>query len=158
VNPNAELIEQFYAAFNQRDADAMVQCYAPEVVFEDPAFGELHGPEASAMWHMLCERATELKVSVSGIEADADRGRARWEAHYLFSQTGRNVHNIIDASFRFEGGRIVEHRDHFDLWRWSRQALGAPGWLLGWSGLIRSKVQTQARANLRRYMDSATRE
>jgi hypothetical protein len=28
-------------------------------------------------------------------------------------------------------GLIIEHRDHFELWRWSRQALGLKGLLLG---------------------------
>jgi hypothetical protein len=62
------------------------------------------------------------------------------------------VHNRIDATFSFDGqGRIASHRDRFNFWRWSRQALGLPGLLLGWSGGLRNKVRQQAAKNLARY-------
>jgi hypothetical protein len=41
-----------------------------------------------------------------------------------------------------------------DFWPWSRQALGAPGLLLGWTPLLRAKVQRQAGANLRKDLAS----
>ena len=41
----------------------------------------------------------------------AETGRAHWEADYTFSSTGRKVHNVIDATFEFEGGLIRAHRD-----------------------------------------------
>ena len=84
---------------------------------------------------------------------DARTGRAHWDAHYRFSATGRLVLNRIDAAFSFNpDGLIVTHRDRFDFWAWSRQALGAPGWLLGWTPLLRNKVRQQAAANLRKFL------
>ena len=158
MHPNAELVLRFYQAFNRRDAAAMGACYTRDVQFEDPAFGVLHGDEVPGMWRMLCERALDLQVTVTDIEANDDHGSARWEALYTFTQTGRRVHNVIEAEFAFRQGRISAHHDRFDFWRWSRQALGAPGLLLGWSGFLRDKVRTQARANLQRYLAaSATR-
>ncbi len=89
------------------------------------------------------------KLDVSGITDH----RAHWEAHYLFSATGRIVHNIIDAEFDFDAaGLITRHRDRFDFWRWSRQALGPPGVLLGWSAWLRHRVRAQAATNLQRSM------
>jgi ketosteroid isomerase-like protein len=157
MHANAELLLAFYQAFNRRDAEAMAACYTPDVIFEDPAFGVLHGDEARDMWRMLCARAADLQVTVTDIEADDTRGSARWEALYTFTQTGRKVHNSIEARFGFRDGRISTHHDSFDFWRWSRQALGTPGLLLGWSGMLRGKVRTQARANLERYRASAAR-
>lgn len=151
MHPNAALIERFYHAFQQRDGDAMAACYASDVIFSDPAFGTLHGRDAGDMWRMLCQRAKSLEVRCSDIAATADAGSARWEADYLFSQTGRQVHNRIQASFMFRDGRIATHHDRFDLWAWSRQALGLPGLLLGWSPLLRDKVQRQARAGLKAF-------
>jgi ketosteroid isomerase-like protein len=156
MHRNAELLLGFYQAFNRRDAEAMARCYTDDVVFEDPAFGELHGEDARGMWRMLCARAQDLQVTVTDIEADDARGSARWEALYTFTQTGRKVHNSIEARFGFRDGLIREHRDQFDFWRWSRQALGTPGLLLGWSGALRRKVGTQARSNLARFMASRT--
>ena len=48
----------------------------------------------------------------------------------------------------------ARQRDRFDFWRWARQALGAPGWLLGWSPLLRNKVRATAAKNLARFMAS----
>ncbi|TMH06089.1 MAG: DUF4440 domain-containing protein, partial [Betaproteobacteria bacterium] len=58
------------------------------------------------------------------------------------------VHNAIDARFEFRDGLVIRHVDRFDFWRWSRQALGAPGWLLGWTSLLRGKVRAQAAKGL----------
>lgn len=142
------LLTRFYEAFQRRDGAAMAACYHAEARFSDPVFPNLHGNQIGAMWTMLCERAQGFSLEFSGVQADAERGRAHWEARYLFSKTGRKVHNIIDAEFRFKGDLILEHIDHFDFWRWSRQALGLPGLLLGWSGFLRGKVQAEAARGL----------
>ena len=76
------------------------------------------------MWRMLCKRGLDLELTHSDVQADDERGSARWAADYTLSGTGRAVHNEIEASFRFRDGLIAEHVDRFDLWRWSRQALG----------------------------------
>lgn len=132
AHPNAELIERFYQAFQRLDGEAMAACYAPQATFHDPAFGELRGREVGDMWRLLTSRARDFRLDYANVRADENEGRAQWVAHYLFTQTGRRVENRIEARFRFAGGLIVEHRDQFDLWRWSRQALGAKGLLLGW--------------------------
>ena len=152
MHPNAALVHRFYQAFAARDADAMGACYTPDVVFEDPAFGELHGDEARGMWRMLCARAKDLRITPSDIVADEHRGHAHWEAIYTFTQTGRRVHNRIDANFEFRDGLIAVHRDVFDFWAWSRQALGLPGALLGWTGFLQAKVRARARAGLQGFL------
>lgn len=157
MHPNAALIERFYAAFAARDAAGMAACYHPDVVFTDPAFGELRGPRAGAMWAMLVERGKDLQVTWRDVHADDSSGRAHWDARYTFSQTGRRVHNRIDAEFAFRDGLIVRHTDRFDFWAWARQALGPAGLLLGWTPLIRNKVRSTARRGLEKYMASGSR-
>lgn len=152
MHPNAALIDRFYAAFAARDAAGMTACYHPDVVFTDPAFGELRGPWASAMWAMLLERGADLRVTWSDVRADDAAGRAHWEARYTFSQTGRRVHNRIDAEFAFRDGLIARHTDRFGFWPWARQALGPAGLLLGWTPLLRGTVRATARRGLERYM------
>lgn len=151
MHPNAELITRFYDAFARLDAEAMAACYHPEVEFSDPVFTDLRGEHAGNMWRMLCARAEDLEITASAIEADDQRGSAHWDATYTFSATRRKVRNSIDASFRFEDGRIREHRDRFSLWRWTRMALGVPGVLLGWSPIVQNKVREQAAKNLTRF-------
>jgi len=102
---------------------------------------------------MLCERGKDLRVEARDIAADGEQGRAHWEAWYTFTQTGRPVHNVIDAAFEFDGeGRIVRHQDTFDLWRWSRMALGVKGAALGWTRALKKAIRAQARKGLDAWM------
>ena len=151
MHPNEALIRRFYQHFQDGDAAGMAACYHPEIVFRDPAFGELRGAEASAMWAMLLGRARDLEVRCGDAAADDERGRARWVARYTFAQTGRPVVNRIRARFRFRDGLIVSHCDDFSFWRWSRQALGVTGLLLGWTPMLRRRVRAAARQGLVAY-------
>jgi ketosteroid isomerase-like protein len=157
-HPNTELIERFYTAFQRRDADTMIACYADDVVFSDPAFGELRGDEVRDMWRLLVARAQEFSLTFDSVEADAHSGRAHWVASYLFSQTGRQVINQIDARFVFRDGLIVEHRDNFSLYLWLRQAMGLRGTLLGWSPLVQRAIRAQARRGLALYRNREGRD
>ncbi len=150
MQEHKELIERFYQAFQQRDYHTMASCYHPQAQFQDEAF-TLQGKAIGAMWHMLCERGKDLSIAYS-VSEQHGKVTAHWEPRYSFSQTGRHVHNIIDATFEFQDGLIVKHRDVFNFWRWSRQALGLPGWLLGWSGFLNSKVSRMATHSLTLFM------
>jgi len=130
----------------------MQSCYHDQVTFNDPVFQNLKGNEAKAMWHMLVEAGKDLTLNFSDAKASESQGSCRWEAFYTFSKTGKKVHNIIDADFQFKDGKIFRHTDSFDLWRWSRMAMGTPGVLLGWSPLIRNKVRAIALSNLKKFM------
>lgn len=149
---SAALIDRFYSSFARRDAADMAACYAPDASFSDPVFRELRGAQVPAMWRMLCERGTDLVVTHRDVASDGVTGSAHWEATYTFSQTGRKVHNLIDARFTFKDGLIATHVDTFGLWRWTRLALGAPGLFLGWSPLVQNKVRDQAMKGLALFM------
>jgi hypothetical protein len=150
-------IEKFYAAFAKLDGETMQACYAPNAHFEDEVF-TLDGPrQIGGMWRMLCDATKAKGLAHWKIETSQVTERsAHWDAHYLFSATGRHVLNRIDAAFEFDGnGLIVKHRDRFDFWAWSRQALGTPGLLLGWTPFLRNKVRAQAASNLKRFLEKA---
>jgi ketosteroid isomerase-like protein len=149
-----ELIERFYAAFARRDGDSMAACYAPGARFSDPVFAELGGDEPGAMWRMLTGRAQDLVVRLAEHQADDVGGSAHWLADYTFS-TGRRVHNDVRAEFRCQDGLISEHRDSFSFYAWARQALGPAGLVLGWTPILHSKVQRQAKAGLVEYVAQA---
>ena len=151
---NSALITRLYEAFAQLDAEAMSACYTDDVLFSDPAFGELRGAQVGDMWRMLTSRAKDFSVVFDRVRADDQTGSAHWVATYLFSQTGRTVVNDIQARFVFRDGKICEHHDHFDMWRWSRQALGLKGLLLGWTPLVRNAVRAQALKGLKTFSES----
>lgn len=152
THPNAQLIQSFYESFSRREPAGMTRCYAPDVHFSDEVFPDLHGSKVGSMWKMLCVRGTDLRIEASAIEANDTEGRAHWEAWYTFSATGKPVHNIIEARFTFQDGRIVRHVDSFDFKRWSKQALGVWGTFLGWTSFLKNKVRKQAAKSLEDFI------
>ena len=153
-------IVDFYEAFKRLDAAAMQTAYAPKARFSNPVFTLRGAGEIGAMWAMLCDaidrkRLEEWQIEVSDIEATAKRGRARWEPNYRFRANGRVVHSVTDAEFTFDKeGRIISHDERFSFWRWSHQALGLQGTLLGWTPLLRLRTRAWARAEMSRYRPS----
>jgi ketosteroid isomerase-like protein len=153
MNPNQQLIEKFYTAFQQLDAQTMKSCYSDNPIFNDPVFGILEGEEVGAMWEMLCKNARDFSLTYSNIQLlDEEYATCHWVASYTFSKTGRKVVNRIKAHVRIQDGKITEHSDLFDLWKWSRQALGLPGWILGWSGYLKNKIRINALDNLQKFI------
>ena len=152
MNSNSALITSFYEAFQERDYTRMIDCYHPSVHFSDPVFTDLRGNDAKAMWHMLCERGTDLEVTFRDVQAGDNEGRSHWEARYTFSKGSRHVHNVVEASFAFQDGLIIRHTDAFDLWRWTRMAIGPAGTALGWSGPFQNKVRATAMGGLRKFI------
>jgi ketosteroid isomerase-like protein len=150
---NKALIEKFYTAFQQLDYNTMRTCYADDIVFNDPAFGILQGEVVNKMWEMLCKKATNFSITFNNIQLlDEAYATCNWQAKYTFSKTGRPVVNKIKAHMRIQNGFITEHTDQFDLYKWSRQALGLSGVLLGWSNYMKTKIHNNAIAGLNKFM------
>ena len=155
MHPNAQTLQRFYTP---PSASLTTPPWPPAMRrmrrLKTRAFSLKGREQIGGMWRMLCSArpkataAKHWKLEYSGIEADANGGRAHWEAHYLFSATGRKVHNIIDGTFTFTDGPIATHRDRSNFWRWARQALGLPGVLLGWSPSLKRKVRSTAAREL----------
>ena len=143
---------RFYAAFAARDWRTMGALYADDARFSDPAFVNLDAREVRAMWQMLVTRGADLQVEHQVLNENAGEAQVRWTATYTFSQTGRPVVNDITAVMKLRDGKITEHLDVFDFHRWSRQALGTPGLLLGWTPFFQRTVRAKARAGLRQFM------
>ena len=149
-----ELITKFYEAFQDGDGQTMAAMYHADASFSDAVFQNLNASEAGAMWQMLIERSKgDLKIEFHSLEEGDGSATCIWEARYPFSKTGRRVHNVIRSQMKFKDGKIIDHQDSFNFWKWSRMALGMPGVLLGWTPVIKNKVQTMARKGLDDYMN-----
>lgn len=148
----SDIIYKFYDAFVAADAETMVSYYHDEIEFEDPAFGKLKGEDAKNMWRMLIERSSgDIRISFDDVRATETSGSANWKAVYYYGSNKRRVVNHIRAEFKFLNGKIIKHTDHFNLWKWSCQALGLPGYLLGWTSFLKNKIQKQTRKLLKSY-------
>ena len=152
MNKNQQLIERFYTAFSNQDGQTMADCYHQQAQFNDPVFGILDRTSAVAMWTMLLERSKgNLKIEYFNPNATDDKGTVTWVATYNFSKTQRKVVNVIQASFEFKDGLIYRHIDTFNLWKWSKQAFGIKGLLLGWTSFMQDKIRKQAKTALTEY-------
>lgn len=150
-----KVVTQFYTAFAEGDAATMRSLYSDAIEFEDPAFGKLKGTEAKMMWTMLLARSQgNLKVRFEIKEVTVQTAVVYWEARYPFSKTGRQIHNKIRAQLTIENGKIIKHTDRFPLWKWSQQALGLKGLLVGWTPFFKKKLQQQTQKMLQQFMKS----
>jgi len=150
---NEQLIAKFYTAFQQLDFNTMNSCYSDEIVFFDPAFDLLKGDEVKYMWEMLCTNASNFSLSYDNITAlDHEYYTCNWVATYTFSTTGRRVVNVVKAHMKIIDGKITEHSDAFSLHKWSSQALGFAGQLLGWNSFFQRRIKNKARKRLLKFM------
>jgi len=150
-----EVAKSFYDAFARLDGGAMAACYADDVRFSDPVFRDLRGDEAKAMWRMLCSQAKDLRIDYRVVDEHPGGVTVAWDAYYTFSKTKRPVKNQVRAHMTVKDGVITSHRDDFSFWRWSSQALGLPGKILGWTPLLQKKVQATAAQSLAAFMAKA---
>jgi ketosteroid isomerase-like protein len=151
---NLQIIHDFYEAFARQDAESMVKLYHDNIMFTDDGFGTLDGERAKMMWRMLVERGKgNIKITYKNTKVDGDTGSADWTAEYIFGATGKKVINHIHAEFRFQEGKIIRHIDSFDFWKWSSQALGILGWLLGYTSFLKKSVMRKANETLDQYIE-----
>jgi len=146
------VLDRSYSAFAQKDWATMAACYHPDAQFSDPVFPQLDAAHVRAMWKMLLNNDSPMHVTHHIVEENVTIGACDWEARYTFSSTGRPVHNIIHSEFKFRDGLIFRQRDQFGFWRWSKQALGTSGLLLGWTHVVRNKVRATAARRLAKVM------
>jgi ketosteroid isomerase-like protein len=152
MTANENTIQKFYTAFANGDAIQMCECYHPNIQFRDPIFGLLKGNEVCKMWKMLIEKSKgDLKIDYFDVKADEYLGSVSWIATYHFSKTNRKVINSIATKLHFQDGLIIKHTDDFDIWKWSKQALGIQGFIFGWTGFLQKQIQKQALENLKKF-------
>ena len=147
------LIKEFYTAFSKGNYKGMIYCYHEDIIFKDPAFGELHGDRAKTMWNMLLSNKTAApEVSFSNVKVINETGSANWTAVYFYGPKKRKVINHVKANFLFKDGKIIKHTDNFNVWKWSSQALGPIGYLMGWSPFIKKKIKIIANTKLDNFV------
>lgn len=149
---NTQLITKFYTAFQNKDYKTMQECYTDTATFSDAVFVNLNAAQTKAMWEMLCIKGKDLVLTFNNIQSQGNTASAEWEAHYTFSATKRKVINNIKANFIIENGKIIKHNDSFDLYKWSKQAIGLPAVLLGRTSFFQNKIRKTAMKSLHDFM------
>lgn len=120
--PAAEVVGEFYRAFEKADLQTMQRLYAPDVKFKDEIFGYDDRAGTMNMWKkILSDPRTKISFTLGPSSGDTVKGH--WVADYQVF--GRKVHNEISTTLVVRDGKIVSHRDAFDFDRWAKQALPA---------------------------------
>lgn len=152
IENNEQLLNDFYSAFQRRDAQTMAGHYHQQARFSDPAFGSLNRDEVALMWQMLCRSSKDLQVEYQIQDVSESSAHVNWEAFYSYGKSKRSVHNRVMATFEFKDDKIIRHHDVFSLWKWARQAMGYNGLLIGWTKFFRNRLQQQSRSMLQRFL------
>jgi len=152
MNENEQLIRNFYSAFQNKDYKTMQESYADNAVFSDPVFKNITSEQVKSMWEMFCLNGKDLTIEISQVSASEFKAQAKWKASYIFSATGRKVVNHVKANFVLENGKILSHTDHSNFYKWTCQALGLKGILLGWTPIVKNKIRIAASRNLDLFM------
>lgn len=145
MHPNQQLLERFFTALNEHDAEAMAACYTPDARFRDIAFDHMGRDRIHEMWRMICSGDIQARFEVA--DADEASGAAHSVFTYQFGATkdpptqGRLVVNPITSRFTFRDGLIVRQQDDSDARAWARQAIGTglAGFLAGRIRWLRSR-------------------
>jgi hypothetical protein len=134
----------------------MQACYAEDAQFDDEVFTLAAAPDRRHVAHAVHGHARQGPRRLEAGDTRHHRPQRALGRALPFSATGRWCINRIDAEFEFDKhGLILRHRDRFDFWAWSRQALGVPGLILGWTPLFRKQVQAQGRGQPAPLLDKA---
>ena len=114
------IVEQFAAAFNHGDVDALVACFTPAGSYVDNFFGAHTGhAELRAMFARMFHEGTGYRWTMDAVVETPSRAAAEWTFGYVVSDAvprsaGRAVRFRGMSLFELEGGKIAAYREYFD--------------------------------------------
>lgn len=152
-NVNDAVVHDLMAALARHDVEGLERCYHPDVSYGDPMFPELEGRDrVLALWRMVFDRTTGLRVAHRAVTTDKYRGSAACVFTYVIAESGREIETRTEALFHFEDGLIVRHHNEYDFRHWSKVVLGRPtGLISGWTPRLRDSIRSGARKALQAY-------
>ena len=139
-----EIAIKFYDAFSAANIDVLKQLYDKKLIFNDNIFVNLDYNETISMWSSLLVGNKNMSIKYEIKKYSEKYVEVEWIADYLFTSTNRNVKNIILAKMEIDQGKIINHTDNFDFYKWSQMAFGITGALIGWTSFFKNKVRTEA--------------
>ena len=119
------LLEGFFDAFNRRDVEGLLACFAEGATYRDLFFGPHCGHAAlRGMFERMFREGRDYRWQVDALVADAHRAAAEWTFTYTATEAvprseGRRVRfsgmSIFDLEGGdLEGGRIRAYREYAD--------------------------------------------
>ena len=114
------IVNEFEAAFNRRDVEALVACFTPAGSYVDNFFGPHTGhAELRDMFARMFHEGRDYTWTMDVIVDTPSRAAAEWTFGYVVSDAiprsaGRSVRFRGMSLFELEGGKIAAYREYFD--------------------------------------------
>jgi len=110
---NSELVRQFIDAWERRDTDRILDCFADDVVYHAIPLAPIEGKAAVAAWVRGFSDVPPGRLEVRHQLASGDV--VMNERTDFITLNGRPVTLPICATFTVREGRITAWREYFDL-------------------------------------------
>lgn len=114
------IVDDFGAAFNRQDVDALVACFTPDGSYVDTFFGPHAGQaELRAMFQRMFREGKNYRWTMDVVVEAPERAAAEWSFSYVVTDAiprsaGRAVTFKGMSLFELTGGKIAVYREHFD--------------------------------------------
>jgi ketosteroid isomerase-like protein len=107
-----DILEQFHAAFNQHNVEAVMAIMTDDCVFENtypPPDGERYEGQAAVrvFWETLFRDSPQAHFEVEELVAGGERGFLRWTYHWV-DRNGQSGHIRGVDIFRVREGKVAE--------------------------------------------------
>lgn len=112
---NLRKVEDFIAAWNRRDRDAILGAFSADAVYHNIPMAPVIGfAEIEATVSRLINDMSDVEWVINAIAETAD-GRVLTERVDAFSNKGKAVSLPVMGIFEFRDGLIARWADYFDL-------------------------------------------
>ena len=147
-----DLINRFYIIVEEGSLNSINDIYTGSVVYFDPMFEMLENDKVLAMWHLLSEMRSNLKIEIGNINDEGDGYyTCRHTDTYIFSPNSKQIVMVSTGNFKIENGRITEHSEGFSLHKWATQAYGLWANVVGWNRWYQQNIKNEMRRKLLSY-------
>lgn len=115
------IVEEFAAAFNRQDVDALVACFTPRATYGDTFYGDHMGTEAlRGMFARMFREGRSFSWVMDTIVETPTNAAAEWTFNYVVTEAvprsaGRRIRLKGMSIFELEGGRIAAYREYVDM-------------------------------------------
>jgi steroid delta-isomerase-like uncharacterized protein len=114
------IVEEFAAAFNRQDADALLGCFTPGGTYRDALYGDHAGTAAlRGMFRRMFREGRDYAWTMDSIVETPERAAAEWTFSYVVTEAvprsaGRRIRLRGMSLFELEGGKIAAYREYVD--------------------------------------------
>ena len=110
----------FERAFNARDVDGLLACFAADATYRDNFYGEHQGADLRGMFDRMFREGKDYRWTMDVVVESGERAAAEWTFGYVVTgavprSAGRAIHFRGMSVFELRGGLIARYREYFDV-------------------------------------------